>query len=272
MLDSADDQWAGQMARLWGVALAPGGMETFSGTLRFGDRQGRAVVLKVFKPGSDERPGIPALRHFAGHGAVEVLEACDTGLLMPRLTPGHDLTTLDDYAATRVFCDVAARLHAAGPAPDGCPTVADWGEGFRRHRISGKEGIPTAFLDDAEALFSELANSQADRVLLHGDLHHYNILWDAVSGWTVIDPKGVIGEPAYETGAFLRNPDDRALSANPSVLAYRLDMLAEQLGHDRQRMLAWHFAQAVLSAIWCIEDGWDPSGALETAESARSLL
>lgn len=52
----------------------------------------------------------------------------------------------------------------------------------------------------AEALFAELLSSKAARVLLHGDPHHYNIVQasPARDGWPAIDPKGVVGEPAYE--------------------------------------------------------------------------
>ncbi len=38
-----------------------------------------------------------------------------------------------------------------------------------------------------------------------GDLHHENILAAERAPWLAIDPKGVIGEPAYEMGALLRN-------------------------------------------------------------------
>ncbi|MER3425515.1 MAG: hypothetical protein C4293_22035, partial [Nitrospiraceae bacterium] len=35
-------------------------------------------------------------------------------------------------------------------------------------------------------------------------------------GWLAIDPKGVLGEPAYEIGAVLRNPTE-----NPVLFAIR---------------------------------------------------
>ena len=40
-------------------------------------------------------------------------------------------------------------------------------------------------------------------------------------GWTVIDPKGITGEPEYEGGSFLHNPDmhpqDTAIEATYST-------------------------------------------------------
>jgi len=99
-------------------------------------------------------------------------------------------------------------------------------------------------------------------VLLHGDLHHDNILAAERQPWLAIDPKGLVGEPEYEVGALLRNPMPGLLAIpHPErVLARRLDILAESLGFDRDRLRAWGLAQAVLAAWWSIEDhgqGWE---------------
>ena len=120
-----------------------------------------------------------------------------------------------------------------------------------------------------------LLASSAGPVLLHGDLHHENILSAARQPWLAIDPKGVCGEPAYEVGALLRNPMPRLLDhpAPARLLARRLDLLAEVLGIDRRRLAAWGYAQAVLSAWWSLEDhgrGWEP--ALRVAEWLESQL
>jgi hypothetical protein len=71
----------------------------------------------------------------------------------------------------------------------------------------------------------ELLSSSGKEVLLHGDLHHWNILSSEREGWLAIDPKGLAGEAECETGAFLRNPLFRILSAeNPAeFLSDRID-------------------------------------------------
>jgi streptomycin 6-kinase len=94
---------------------------------------------------------------------------------------------------------------------------------------------------------------------LHGDLHHDNLLSATRMPYVAIDPKGVLGEPAYEIGAFLRNPlPDFLARENPhKLMERRVDMTVEYLGFDRQRIIGWGFAQAVLSAVWCDEDGVD---------------
>ena len=77
----------------------------------------------------------------------------------------------------------------------------------------------------------------APPVVLHGDLHHFNILAAERQPWLAIDPKGVVGEPVYETGALLRNPwpDLLSLPDPGRILARRVDQLAEELGFDRAR-------------------------------------
>ena len=103
------------------------------------------------------------------------------------------------------------------------------------------------------------AATQREPALLHGDLHHYNVLSDRARGWCAIDPKGVVGELEYELGAALRNPIDRPIcSRQLDVVERRLDQFGLVLGIDVSRARGWCFAQAVLSAIWSIEDG-DPS-------------
>jgi streptomycin 6-kinase len=105
-------------------------------------------------------------------------------------------------------------------------------------------------------VYSELAAAQREPALLHGDLQHYNVLFDERRGWVAIDPKGVIGELEYEIGAALRNPYERPeLLASPAVIERRLAIFYAALGIDVDRARAWAFAQGVLSAIWSVEDG-----------------
>src|SRR5438128_12681264 len=102
--------------------------------------------------------------------------------------------------------------------------------GIRQHLL--------ALLEEAETLYAELSASMAEPVLLHGDLHHDNILSATRQPWLAIDPKGLIGEPAYEVGAWLRNPLPQLLHMpQPGrILARRVDQFAEELGLERTRV------------------------------------
>ena len=218
------------------------------------------------------------LAHFAGDGAVALVDhARDGAALLERAVPGEPLTSRvlagDDDAAMVIICQVARRLHGRPLPRHRFPRIEDWGRGFERHRASGRAGIPAGFLHSAERLFSTLAASQGSRRLLHGDLHHDNVLFDARRGWLAIDPKGVTGEPPYEMGAALRNPtEDPARFATRTIIERRAGIIEREMGFDRRRVLGWAFAQAVLSAVWSLEDGLDPMHGLATATALLPLI
>ena len=245
---------------------------------------GAQVILKLGMPHPELSSEIAALRLYDGRGSARLLEADPEhgALLIERLLPGSMLLDLtDDDEATRIAAQVMRALwRPAPPAPEDAvfPTTARWASGLQRlrARYSGGTGpLPEGMVQRAEALFAELLASSGAPILLHGDLHHENILAAERAPWLAIDPKGLIGEAEYEVGALIRNPLPRLL-ALPDVtatLARRFDILAETLGFDRQRMIAWSYAQAILSAWWTIEDhghGWEPTIAL--AEHLAPLL
>src|SRR5207245_1532988 len=124
---------------------------------------------------------------------------------------------------------------------------------------------PADLVEEAERLFAELIPSMAEPpVLLHGDLHHENIVSAERQPWLALDPKGLVGEPAYEVGALLRNqlPEPLDVPETSRILARRIDQLSEELGFERSRLRDWGLAQAVLSAWWSYEDhgyGWEPA-------------
>ena len=162
---------------------------------------------------------------------------------------------------------------------DGRPllTVESWTAELRKLRphFGGTTGpFPAYLLDAAEQILAEFIPTMGERVLLHGDLHHWNILSATRQSWLALDPKGVIGECEYEVGALLRNPwgEFHTRPEMKVIQARRVDILSEMLGFERQRMLGWGMAQAVLSAWWSVEDhghGWE--GAIGVAEVVYGL-
>jgi streptomycin 6-kinase len=222
---------------------------------------GAAVVLKACFPDRHFRAEAEALRLIGGRGAARLLEVdpeCGI-LLLERLEPGEPLGSIeDDRAATSIAAGVMRRLWRPVPEGHPFPRAADWAADFARQRATfhGTTGpLPAGLVREAESLFADLIASQADQVLLHGDLHHDNIRTATREPWLAIDPKGIVGESACDTGALLRNP--AKLLAEPGsaeILARRVDQLAEELGVDRHRVRGWGLAQAVLAAFWSIED------------------
>jgi streptomycin 6-kinase len=247
------------LARDWRVTLEES-FETEGSVIAYGHRSTERVVLKVLKrPGDEWRSGA-VLDAFEGRGAVRVYDYVDGALLLERLVPGYSLIGLSlnerDEEATEILTGVIGTMSPRMPVVR-CPTVRDWATGFDRYSASGDEQIPKHLISEGRQLYAELCASQKRPRLLHGDLHHHNVLLDDERGWLAIDPKGVFGEIEYEIGAALRNPRERPdLVAASSTVEKRLNRFASTLALDPGRVLRWAFAQAVLSAIWESEDGF----------------
>jgi streptomycin 6-kinase len=245
-----------------------------------GRGDGERVVLKVGFPCKELMGEIEALQLYDGNGTARLLEAePDQGaLLLERLEPGTSLARLaDDEAATAIGAAVMRKLWRPAPAEHDFPTVAGWARGLERLRArfgGGTGPLPAAWVETAERLFAELIASAEEPILLHGDLHHGNILAAQREPWLAIDPKGLVGDPGFEVGAFLAN--EILEKPKPArVMARRVDQLSEALGIDRARLRAWGIAFMVLSAWWSVEDhghGWEGAIACAEmlAESSRS--
>jgi len=264
--------------RDWSVVVEHAS-ETEGSVIAFGRRGSQPVVLKVLKSRGDEWHSGEILEAFEGRGVVRVYERVEGAVLLERLSPGNSLVemVLDgrDEEATEIVAEVIEKMFPRPPVSS-CVRVQDWAKGFERYAASGDHQIPKDLVESGHRVYTELCNSQSRPRLLHGDLHHYNILFDSDRGWLAIDPKGVVGEIEYEIGAALRNPyESPELFAQSSTVERRLKHFASRLNLDFRRALGWGFAQAVLSAIWGVEDGFavgprDPG--LVLAEAIRPML
>ena len=248
----------GERVRAWGVRVERA-IATPTSALVFGTRDGQPVVVKVARGVGDEWRSGEITAAFGGRGVVQVHDHVDGAALLERLVPGTPLVSLvlegRDVEATEVLAALLRRMSPGDP-PVACATVEAWGLGFERYLATTDTQIPRELVQHAQRVWSELAAAQREPALLHGDLQHYNVLRDERRGWVAIDAKGVIGELEYEIGAALRNPYERPeLVASPDVIERRLAIFYAALGIDVDRARAWAFAQAVLSAIWSVEDG-----------------
>ena len=232
-------------------------------------------MLKVVKQQGDEWRSGEVVNAFGGRGVVRVVEYDDGAALLERIVPGTALVDLTkdghDDAATEAIADVIAAM-TPNAAPPWCPTVSDWARAFTWYVDSGDTQIPARLVRRASEIYTELCETQRAARLLHGDLQHYNVLRDEHRGWLAIDPKGVVGEVESEIGALLRNPAELpAILSNPATIERRVRTLSSRLDLDAGRVLRWGFAQAVLSAIWLIEDGYSVEESAPALRLARAM-
>ncbi|MFC4590587.1 aminoglycoside phosphotransferase family protein [Sphaerisporangium corydalis] len=229
---------------------------------------GTPAVLKLGVPtGTSLAAEVPALAAFQGRGAARVLRAeLDRGaLLLERITPGwraRDLVPHRDDEATSAAVGVMRRLRV--PPPPGCtmPDVLSLVAAFDDYvAVHGPAGpLPVDLVVRAGGLMRELCASATERVVLHGDLHHDNILRATREPWLAIDPHGMVGDPGYEVGALLYNPapDDRDETLT-ALAPSRVEQLADELAMPVDRVVAWGFVKAVLSDVWSAESWSSPT-------------
>lgn len=233
------------------------------------------VVIKLSYDATTLQHEQVALELYNGSGCVRLL-AHDTdqqALLLEQLLPARSLSSYfphQEELAIKQAVLIMQQLHAV-PLPKGgawsqLPRIEDW-LSLLEHLDPAAHTIPLAHLHKAQTLAKQLLATQHAPVLLHGDLHQGNILSDGAT-WRAIDPKGVIGEPAYEVGTFIRNPTQLLIEHEhaPELIRNRINRCAQLMQLDRQRVKEWSYVQAVLAAVWNEQDGLDYDDMIRVAE------
>lgn len=235
-------------------------------------RSDGAPAMLKFTTEPEERSGADLMAWWAGEGAARVLARYGDALLMERATGERSLTEMArsgrDDEATRILCAATTRMHAPrpGPLPPSLIPLEAW---FKELDPAAARhgGILAEAATTARALFAE----PREIVVLHGDVHHGNVLDFGPRGWLAIDPKGLLGERTFDFVNLLRNPDVETALA-PGRFARQVAVIAEAAELDQVRLLQWTLAFTGLSAAWILGDGDEPALDLAIAELARTEL
>lgn len=247
--------------KLWHLELQTSSFElSYNYVTSVGLCDGTPAILKIGYPNVVNET--KALRVLNGHCTVRLLQSDENlgALLLEKIEPGTPLTSIqrkDDEYATLLAADLLKNLPVSPPDDETFPTVAEWGEVFQRVKAVGRNPLPPNVLEKAQSLLGELEQGKTSEALLHGDLHHDNILFDDQRGWLSIDPKGVIGDPLFNAARFLNNPrpDLIQMESPEKITERRLEILSSIFNSDRYQLAAWAFVDCILSACWLIESG-----------------
>jgi streptomycin 6-kinase len=133
------------------------------------------IILKLGLDIDGFKREAAALMAFSGFGVVEVLSANNGLLLLECAVPGVSLKSYfpeNDDEAINITANVINRLHQVPiPSPHPFPHVKDW-----LAVLDSDLKIPAQPLQKARQLRDHLLKTAGPDVLLHGDLHHDNIL------------------------------------------------------------------------------------------------
>jgi streptomycin 6-kinase len=233
---------------------------------------GTPVILKLGIPGHEFNNEVQTLQIYDGKGCARLLQVDAAGgaMLLECLEPGVMLREeKDERTALLHYAEVWKALRRPLPSHMLVPKVADWMKGLDRflQNQTGDATILVELVYKAKMFFGEIISSEPEE-LLHGDLHHQNILYTN-EGWKAIDPKGLAGSRYFDVTSFLVN-ELKDVSNAKAVLNDRVSMLSEELQLNRERILKAGFAMAILYTCWSVEE--DSVGWKDTYEYAQWFL
>lgn len=253
----------------WSLTKATPVTETATSWIFRVEQNGRNfAILKILKPGKGEgeRRGGALMNWYGGEGAATVFDSHGDTLFMEWLDGiplGDAVRQGRDDEATIALSSVVSNLHR--PRADAPDDLLPLRQHFNSLFATDVRAWPHTARDlyaRSAGIALKLFDKPSAQLPLHGDLHHDNVL-SSDRGWLAIDPKGLIGDPAYETANVFINPERaNKIAADPKRIAARADILSQRLGHNRKRILGWAAAHAALSACWDIEDGNPITGQL----------
>ena len=260
----------------WGLTPDGQPLETHtSQLLPVVTKDGQKAILKLTDDDS-ERNGCELMVWWNGNGAAKVLAHAAGAILLERATGAGSLADMswsgNDAQACRIICHAASRLHL--PRNASTPALTPLLYWFRDLAPAAKKhgGILTHCAEVANILLS----SPQNEVVLHGDLHHGNILDFGTKGWLAIDPKGLVGERGFDYANIFTNPDlaapTKPVAIEPEIFAQRVNIVSEIAKIERQRLLMWIIAWCGLSSAWFLQEGDCATIPLRIAELASAEL
>ena len=219
---------------------------------------GTPGVLKLNFPEAESEQEPDALEFWDGLGAVRLHARDDQrrALLLERCVPGTRLWDVrDEDEAYRIACRVLRRLWRPAPPDHPYRPLASesvrWSEELPHEWSLLGEPFERRLLDLAVSGASELALSQAELVVVHQDFHGGNVLAAQREPWLAIDPKPLVGEPAFDAASLLRDRRSELIrDPNPARrMRRRLDLLTDELELDRERVRTWGIVHALAWGI-----------------------
>lgn len=244
----------------------PGGRSSLVVLVRAAD--GTPAVLKLAPGRARPEAERAALAHWAGRGAVQLLEPLPGSglgpgsevppsaagvLLLERLHPDVSVRSLPEAKALLEAAGTLRRLWVEPPAGFLFETVAErtgrQAEAMRARAQADPEVAPLVGL--ALSAREELLAAPPEHRLLHGTFRQSKVLGGERTPWLAVGPDPVVGECAFDLARLVRDRVED-LIAQPSGAATtrrRVKRLAESLDVDQERLRGWTLFRAVESGV-----------------------
>jgi len=174
-------------------------------------------------------------------------------MIMERIVPGTELrqVAMDDDVSTRIAAETLRTFWR--PVSDGeglipqrrvLQPLFDW--------RPQPALIDTRLVAQAQQLAASLLERSTQTCLVHGDFHHWNVLQRTSGEWVIIDPIGIVGDPACDIARWMHNPPEIATREDfLDVAARRISIWTDVTGIDADELASWALVGNVLNAINC---------------------
>lgn len=213
-----------------------------------------AVILKIDQHKSRLESEYKMLERLSGHHSCKVYAFDESAgsLLEERIIPGTVLRGEKSLEKRiRIFLQVFREIHIAA---DSGETYLNWLE--RIHEYCIRHQVAEDMASRAHLFCAEMFEKYPDRVLLHGDLHHDNLLLRTDVSYAMIDPKGIVGPAIMDLPRFILNELDTDHEyPDRQHIGEVIRLLGEQSGYPEEDIRKLFYMETVLANVWCVEDG-----------------
>lgn len=167
------------------------------------------AVLKIGNPSDEVLTEVNLLKEYHGGRFCRLFDwDIDNGVILEEyIHPGFRLREEPSLEKRlSVFSDVFKGLHIPSCQSALYPTYQDWVNRITAY-MSKREDEPelSKLMMKAKDICASLCRAYPRKLLLHGDLHHDNLVLGENQQYRIIDPKGVIGDPIFDIPRFILN-------------------------------------------------------------------
>ncbi|MCJ8008447.1 aminoglycoside phosphotransferase family protein [Lederbergia wuyishanensis] len=239
------------------------------------------AVLKIGKSNSREiSTEFNTLNEYKGRRFCRVFNAeIENGVILEEwIKPGNPLRDEDSLdKRLSVFSSLFKDLHKTPGNTEIYPTYIEWVDKIAEY-MSKRQDCKELYLymKKAQDICHSLSSIHSQKMLLHGDFHHDNILLNTDGEYKIIDPKGVVGDPIFDVPRFILNEfGDEITPELYEKINYIINVLEKSLDIPNEVIKKCLFVETAMGICWCVEDGAVPeeySELVKTVAFAEDIL
>lgn len=239
------------------------------------------VVLKIGNPNAREVfTEFNTLIEYDGRRFCTVFDAdIENGVIVEEwIKPGIPLRNENSLEQRLfVFSSLYNDLHITPAQSEIYPTYMEWVDKITAYMSQRKDYTELyVYMRQAQEICHSLSRVYSQKMLLHGDFHHDNILLGKDGKYKIIDPKGVVGDPIFDVPRFILNEfGDEITPELYEKINKVILILEEKLGIPNDIIRKCLFVETAMGICWCVESGSTPEeypGLVKTVAFADAMM